>query len=374
MNVLTATGTIKLRRRYFWSRSAGGTCPSDASIGIRDQTVTSGARCLLCTLGVIHDFKQAAADLHRVAGIRVSAERLRQIVESEGRLIKESRLSGRFEPGWSASRAELVYVGVDGVMVRSITEVEKKKRRKQHESRRRKRRTAGIGNTKRLPRSKRGTTDTFKEMKIGIFYTPDKTDVLTFATAKDHAEFGRRLEKHAHHLALDRCCSVVSLTDGAPWIRNRILDHLPYVRAMLLDFYHLSEHIWDAAKCCLGDTDAAGTWARAQLHELKHVGAAGVLDALAALGKKVRASHKKKRLRVLRDYITDRWEMVEYPNALSQGWDIGSGPTEAMCKNLTLRLKRTGMKWDPANAEALMTLVALRESGQWDRWWQSAAA
>ncbi len=99
-----------------------------------------------------------------------------------------------------------------------------------------------------------------------------------------------------------------------------------------------------------------------------------VLNALAALSKKVRASHKKKRLRVLREYITARWEMVEYPKALSQGWDIGSGPTEAMCKNLTLRLKRTGMKWDPANAEALMTLAALRESGQWDRWWQSAAA
>ncbi len=92
------------------------------------------------------------------------------------------------------------------------------------------------------------------------------------------------------------------------------------------------------------------------------------------MSKKVRASHKKKRLRVLREYITARWEMVEYPKALSRGWDIGSGPTEAMCKNLTLRLKRTGMKWDPANAEALMTLAALRESGQWNRWWESAAA
>ena len=37
----------------------------------------------------------------------------------------------------------------------------------------------------------------------------------------------------------------------------------------------------------------------------------------------------------------------------------GSGPTEAMCINLTLRLKRTGMKWDPDNAAAIMNLVAL---------------
>ncbi len=97
VQVLTATGTIELRRRYFWSRSAGGTCPSDVSIGIQDPTVTSGARCLLRTLGIIHDFKHAAADLRRVAGLRVYAERLRQIVESEGRRIKEMRLSGHFE-------------------------------------------------------------------------------------------------------------------------------------------------------------------------------------------------------------------------------------------------------------------------------------
>ena len=55
-------------------------------------------------------------------------------------------------------------------------------------------------------------------------------------------------------------------------------------------------------------------------------------------------------------------------------WTLGSGPTEAMCKNLTLRLKRTGMKWDPSNAAAVMNLVALRESGQWDRWWTRSAA
>jgi len=57
------------------------------------------------------------------------------------------------------------------------------------------------------------------------------------------------------------------------------------------------------------------------------------------------------RLRLLRDYIT-----------------------EAMCKNLTLRVKRTGMKWDPDNAAAVTNLVALRESGQWNVWWTPSAA
>lgn len=143
---------------------------------------------------------------------------------------------------------------------------------------------------------------------------------------------------------------------------------------LLLDFYHLSEHIWDTAKCSLGETDEARKWAEDQLHEIKHVGPSGVLTAIAKLSKKVRSSRKKKRLRLLLDYVTQWWEMVDYRRALALGWDIGSGPTEAMCKNLTLRLKRTGMKRDPSNAAAVINLAALRESGQWDKWWTRSAA
>ena len=42
-----------------------------------------------------------------------------------------------------------------------------------------------------------------------------------------------------------------------------------------------------------------------------------------------------------------------------------------MCKNLALRLKRTGMKWDADHAAELMNLVALRESGQWTAYWDT---
>ena len=75
----------------------------DVLVGIHDRTVTAGACCILCTLGVIQDFKQAAGDLQTVAGIRVSPERLHQIVEAEGRRIMEARRMGarkRGPPAW----------------------------------------------------------------------------------------------------------------------------------------------------------------------------------------------------------------------------------------------------------------------------------
>jgi hypothetical protein len=52
------------------------------------------------------------------------------------------------------------------------------------------------------------------------------------------------------------------------------------------------------------------------------------------------------------------------------GWDIGSGPTEAQCKTMAARLKGSGMRWDPANAAALLALSAVADSGEWSAYWR----
>jgi predicted nucleic acid-binding protein len=53
--------------------------------------------------------------------------------------------------------------------------------------------------------------------------------------------------------------------------------------------------------------------------------------------------------------------MIRYPEFLQKGWQIGSGPTEAMCKTNTARLKRCGMRWDADNADALIALTGLEQ-------------
>jgi len=325
---------------------------------------------------VAQDFAQAAEDLKQLTGIRVSKERLRQIVASEG-----TRVAGVGEevpPSWSPGEARVglqgptrIYVGADGVMVRTVTQVEKDKRRKDHAVRRQQRGKVGVENLQPLPRPKAGSDERFKEMKIGIFYDQSKTRKHVFATQGNHERFGVLLKRHAEAVGVKQYDELLSLTDGGPWIRNQILEHLQPLTAMLLDFFHLSEHLWAAAHACWGDGEEARHWAEKQLHDLKHIGARAVLAAIEVAKKKLRAPAKQNSLRLLRNYIVERWEMVDYPTALAHGWDIGSGPTESTCKNLTLRLKRTGMKWDTDNAAALMNLVALRESGQWNRYWQT---
>jgi hypothetical protein len=67
--------------------------------------------------------------------------------------------------------------------------------------------------------------------------------------------------------------------------------------------------------------------------------------------------------------------MIRYPQFLARGWQIGSGPTESQCRVLPARTKAGGaMRWDAANAEAVMALEAMRQSHQWDAYWRMALA
>ena len=62
--------------------------------------------------------------------------------------------------------------------------------------------------------------------------------------------------------------------------------------------------------------------------------------------------------------------MINYAQFEKNGWHIGSGPIESMCKATTRRIKGPGMRWDRDNAEAMMALEALHQSNQWDSYWQ----
>lgn len=380
--VLTADGEITLNRPYFWAKGQGGVFPADSPAGIDKGRVSPGAREILCRLGMVQNFAQAAEDAGRIGNVPVGKERLRLLVESEAAVITEARNSGKLKAAWTSADAAVqvegksikrVYAGVDGVMAPTVTQQEKDKRRKNHAIRRQQRSASGVGNTKPLPPAREGSDERFKEMKIGLFYDQPKKHRHAFVTQGNSEEFGPLLKEHARQVAFEEADESLSLTDGAKWIAGQICSVLLLIKMMMLDFYHLSQHIHAAATCCLGETQEAKDWTAARLKEIKELGATAVLAAIDTLAKKIRAPAKRKSLAGLRNYIVARLELLNYPLALARGYDIGSGPTEAMCKTLTLRLKRPGMKWDRDHAAAMMNLTAMYDSGQAKQYWAAAA-
>ena len=93
-------------------------------------------------------------------------------------------------------------------------------------------------------------------------------------------------------------------------------------------------------------------------------------EALAAWKAQRRGPKQRAAAQRLREYVEDRQEMIRYPEFLAVGRHIGSGPTESMCRATTERIKGVGMRWDGDNAEALMALEALDQSGEWQLYWK----
>lgn len=343
-----------------------------------------GVREIACRLnGDGKNFDKAAANLARAAQIYTSGETLRVLVENEGRQVLKAQQSGALPLPWSAADCKIaphavpagpaeaatrVYLGSDGVMVPLVTDAEKKKRRCATKKKRRLR-----GNTaKPLPAAKPGADQKYKEFKVVAFYDETQEHRLVAGTKGDCTQAGRLMRRQAARIHLDQADEKIGNVDGSPWIRNQIECQSLPLDALGLDFYHLSDNVQKARRVVYGEEDEAGkAWLGEVLHTFKHEGYEAGRDKLLAWRSSLRGRAKRQAADSLLGYVSERHDMIRYPQFTARGWQIGSGPTEATCKTLTARLKGSGMRWDAANAESLMALEALSQSGLWKQYWQT---
>lgn len=358
--------------------------PVDRLIDELQATVSLGVREICCRLGLCGgNFDRAAENLKRAAGIVLSGEKLRQVVEEEGRAVLAAHDSEQLEFDWSATDCKTtaglqegqapvsrVYLGSDGVKVPLVTESEKQKRRKAVRAKRQQR-----GRRCRpLPRVKTGADQAYKEFKLVTFYDQDQLHRHVAVTRKDHRSAGKLMRRDAARLLLRTAQQKVANIDGAEWIANQIRTQKLPLDAVGLDFYHLAENLHKGRRATFGEDSAEGSaWAEDLLHTVKHEGYEPFWEKLLAWRSRWRNRAKRKAADQLLNYVCERREMIRYPEFLAKGWQIGSGPTEAMCKATTLRLKGVGMRWDAANAEAMMALESLEQSHQWDLYWRKCA-
>lgn len=371
---MTINGRVTLRRIRWYSFEEGSTTPLDAALDAAEATVSLGVRELACRLNQsASSFDKAAENLGRAAQVRISGESLRQVVEAEGQAILKAERTGALAPGWTAADCTTeagptrVYLGSDGVKVPMVTDAEKQARR--HKVRQ-KRRRRGKKARPLAPR-RRGADQAYKEFKLVVYYDEPEEHRHVSITRGDHQVAGRLMRRDAGRIALDRADEKVAVVDGADWIRNQIRGQSLPMDAVGLDFYHLAENVHKARRAVYGEDDEAGkAWAGEVLHTVKHDGYAPFWEALVSWRSKLRGARKRKAADQLLEYVAARSAMMDYPASLEKGWQIGSGPTEAMCKTTTKRLKGSGMRWDGPNAEAVMGLAALDQSDQWKGYWQ----
>jgi hypothetical protein len=355
----------------YWYHGEGTDSRIDRWLGIADTSLSLMARELCCLVGADSSFRKAAAKLKTLGQIEVSSERLRTVVEAEGRVMLEARRAGLLKPDWDASDCTgggagktQVLVGGDGVMVPVITAAEKAKRRSGRKHVRRR------GKADRRQRRHRGADQGWKEFKIGLLYSADKQHSWAFATKGNHEEFGRQLRREAAKVSLNDADQKFSVTDGAEWLRRQIRVRLPMLDEMILDFFHFAEHVAATSIVCWGmETPESKAWTGKVLHLAKHDGVLPVLKEIAAARALVRSPAKRAALSRLEQYVAKRVEMMDYPQFIAAGFDIGSGPTESKCKTVPWRLKGSGMRWNLPNAEAMAALACVDQSNVLSDYW-----
>ncbi len=178
------------------------------------------------------------------------------------------------------------------------------------------------------------------------------------------AEMHRRDPDHSH--------TWVMVTDGERALQRRVNATFEGV-TLVLDLLHVLEKLWKVGHALHPEgSPEAVAFVRARAERILNGGVSQVVKGLRQIVTKRRLKGDKARtiLGVADYYYANRHRMA-YDEYLAAGWPIASGAVEGACKCLVRdRFERSGMRWTPDMAEAMLKLRATHLSDDWDAYWE----
>jgi hypothetical protein len=348
--VLTVHGEVRLQRAYYYcGRCKQSYLPYDEAVGLADE-LSPGLVPLVCLAGTLVPFGDAADDvLKRFAGVRVSASTVLRCTEAHGERLRAQQREGRMvqptqaEPKWTtpcAAGQPKAYVGLDAFSVPM--------------------QGAGAGKAEH------------RMLYTARLYTPNK-EHARYLVDFELDVLAAQVRAQAGALGLTQVSELIAVTDGGNGLEEALQRHLAENLITILDWYHAAEHLATFAKLWHARDDAARVQWLGQAKDLLYEqGGAALLAHLQALRLPAgTAAEVQEELRKLRGYFENNRHRTDYPTYRRNGWDIGSGPTEAGCKIIGERLKGSGMRWVEDGAATVAALRALYVSGGkvWDGFW-----
>jgi len=214
----------------------------------------------------------------------------------------------------------------------------------------------------------------YQEMKAGTVFWQDRDErwhKQVLSGRDDPERFGLSLWALAVRCGMLQAAEVIFISDGGGWC-NTVAEMYFKDATRILDWYHLSEHIWATGRQLYPQDDvAARRWVSTCLTHLHDSSGIGLLRHLQR-SRSVRPPCDQAMIDELIGYVRPRLAITDYVEYRAAGYVIGSGMMESTCKQLVAqRLKGPGMQWSEAGALAMTALIAHRINGTWDRFWAS---
>ena len=359
----TLLGPLTLERAYYHCDACRtGVCPRDRALGMHATSLSPGVLRMVGLAASDFSFAAASDLLWELAAVRVETKQVERCAEALGREVADEERDVA-EPVCGA--APTMYLGLDGsgVPVRP-TEVEGRRGKQPDGSAKtREVKLATVWTAEGRDKAGRPVRD-----RGSVSYNAAVESAASRDTDPQPAAFAQRVYREAIRRGFDTAAQRVVIGDGAAWIWRLADEQFPGA-IEIVDIYHAKQHLCDAAKAIYGPgTDLADRWARDRRAELD----AGRLCAVVAALRIHVATTPEARKCI--HYVFGNRHRMRYPQFRARGLCVSSGVVEAGCKQIGARLKRAGMRWTVAGANAIIALRCCILSGRFEDFWERRAA
>jgi hypothetical protein len=365
--LVSVLGLLRFERAYYHCEPcAAGFCPRDARLGLEGTSLSPAVTRMVGLVGALVSFAEGHELLHELAGVEVATKHVERAAEALGRQIAEDERRIVEPPPSNTPLAPTMYLGMDGTGLPMRAAELEGREGKQPDGSAKTREVKLVTVWTAELRDDQGTP---VRDPGSVTYSAAIESAATRDTDKELSPFSQRVDREARRRGFDHARRRVVLGDGSWWIWNLADEQFPDA-VQIVDLFHAKGHLWDVAKAIYGaGSDLAEQWAKQRRDELDD----GKIDAiLAALS--AHATRNEEARKCL-DYVARNRRRMRYPEFRAQGLCVSSGVVEAGCKlAIGTRLKRAGMHWTVAGADAIIALRCSRLSGRFDDFWRRRSA
>ena len=321
-------------------------------------------------LGALMPYERASRTYNRIAGVAISANSIRRVVDVEGtgwaRIEQQAA-----ETTWKPPEKEAVpapremiqadsprmNVSLDGTTIHIRGEGWKEVKTatfsalvEDEQARKRRKR-----------RKKAASSDSEPAVRL--------TQHSYRAGLWDARRFEKQQWAEAKRRGVPAAEELLSINDGAIWIWRIILTCYPQA-IEIVDWWHAVERLWQVGHLVYGqDSSVGAAWVKIQETALWHGDVESVIEACQAL-MPARAEAIEYVRQSIGYFETNR-ERMRYAQFRAAGYPIGSGAVEGGgCKMVVGgRMKQAGMRWSRRGAQAVLALRTAWFSDRWDEVW-----
>jgi len=376
--LITLFGAVGITRMEYSSPGQRNLYPLDAVLGLPARSYSYEIQRRLVKAAVKGPFDEAIEEVAEATGVSLPKRTAEQVVV-EASVDFESFYTGRTLRLDPAS-GPLLVASVDGKgvpMVKPNPGARKVRLGKGEKRNKKRMSTVGAVFTQK---PNRRTPETVVESlfaespgpkKPQRYHRPEQKRVwASLLSGKDaflaqvQAEMGRRDPKHKK--------TWIVVTDGERALQCKVTATFRQIE-LILDLLHVLEKLWAVSYVFHPEgSPEAREFVRERILRILRGDISQVVKGLRQMVTKrnLKGQRQATVLGVAAYYYRNRSRM-RYDFYLQNGYPIASGSVEGACKNLVKdRMERSGMRWTPPMAEAVLQLRAVYLSDHFEEYWR----